>query len=315
MRGVTINKITIVVPVFNNQGSLLSLFNELERLDSELIQLGFSSELIFVDDGSTDDSLETLRRLALGRSKTKIIKLSRNFGSVNASRVGLSEGSGNVFTIMAADLQDPPHLIPEMIKKWQEGHKFVICERGTRNDPYFSRVLSRFYYKALRTFVMANYPLGGFDMSLMDRQIIPYIVKSSKNTFTPLLAFWLGFKPAVIKYHRPARLHGKSQWSFRKKLSAMLDVFLGFSIRPMRLLLSLGLFASVSSFAYGLVVFISAFNSKNPVPGYASSMVLSSFLFGIVLLLLGMQGEYLARISDEVNQRPSAVIDTIEFYD
>ncbi len=281
-------------------------------LNAEIKKLDFELELIFVDDGSLDNSLEVLRSLVKNWQGAKVIKLSRNFGSVNASRVGLANGTGDVFTIMAADLQDPPMLIPEMIMKWKEGFKFVICERSTRDDPKFTRLLSSMYYKALRLFVVPDYPSGGFDMSLMDKELIPYIVKSSKNAFTPLLTFWLGFKPAIINYHRPARVYGKSQWSLGKKISATLDVFLGFSIKPIRFILSIGIFASLVSFLYGLVVLVSALENKTVVPGYASIMVLNSLLFGIVLMILGLMGEVLIRISNEVNQRPMAVIESIE---
>ncbi len=304
-------KFSIIVPVYFNAGSLPSLFDELQKIESQLAERNFELELIFVDDGSEDESLAKLLEFKDGRPETKVIKLTRNFGAVHCSKTGLKFVTGNAFTIMAADLQDPPHLVIEMIDLWLAGAKFVICARDTRDDPLISRVYSKLYYMLLRTLVMRNYPKGGYDMALMDSAFLPYLVNSSKSIFTPLLAYWLGYKPAVISYHRNAREHGKSMWTFAKKVQAFLDVMLGFSIIPIRAISFLGLLVSFCSFAYGTSVIISTLFGGIPVRGFATTIALITFLMGLIIIMLGVIGEYLWRIFDETNHRPETVIDEI----
>ena len=305
------SSISVVIPVFCNEGSLPRLFIELEKVEEALLDLSFSLELIFVDDGSTDDSLQRLLEFKKRRPQTKIIKLTRNFGAVRCSKTGFQFITGNAFSILAADLQDPPELIVEMVKRWQKGCKFIICERVTRADPIISKLYSRIYYKLLRWVVIDDYPEGGYDIAMMDRDLLPHLVNSSKNIFTPLLAYWLGYKPEVIKYHRAVRVYGKSQWTFKKKFQAFLDVMLGFSVTPIRLISGIGVVVSSTSFLYGLSVVISAFFDGSEVDGFPTIVALITFLLGLIILMLGLIGEYLWRIFDETNKRPSTVIEKI----
>ena len=213
--------------------------------------------------------------------------------------------------ILAADLQDPPNLITEMVDQWLAGSKFVICERITRDDPLISKIYSKIYYKLLRTFVIRDYPEGGYDMALMDKAFLPYLLNSSKSVFTPLLAYWLGYKPDVIHYHRPAREHGKSGWTFAKKFTAFLDVMLGFSITPIRAISGIGAVVALCSFLYGGAVVTSALFHQIPVEGFATVVALVTFLLGLIVVMLGIIGEYLWRIFDETNKRPETVIEEV----
>lgn len=303
--------ISIVVPVYFNSGSLPHLFTELEKLEHELQTRTLSLELIFVDDGSKDDSLARLLEFKKGRPQTKVIKLTRNFGAVHCSKTGLKFVSGDAFMIVAADLQDPPRLILDMVDKWLTGSKFIICERITREDPFVSKLYSKIYYKLLRTFVIRDYPEGGYDMALMDKAFLPHLVNSSKSVFTPLLAYWLGYKPEVIHYHRPKREHGKSGWTFRKKFTAFLDVMLGFSIKPIRMISGIGAIVAMCSFIYGLFVVAGALMHQIPVEGFATVVALVTFLLGLIIVMLGIIGEYLWRVFDETNKRPETVIEEI----
>lgn len=304
-------KLSIVIPVYFNADSLPRLFDEFIKLEFQLDEREVVLELIFVDDGSKDESLARLLEFKNRRSETKIIKLTRNFGAVHCSKTGFRFVTGDAFMIVAADLQDPPELILQMVDRWLAGAKFVICERITRDDPLISKMYSKLYYKLLRSMVIKDYPEGGYDMALMVKAFLPHLVNSSKSVFTPLLAYWLGYKPEVIRYHRPAREHGKSRWTFAKKFKAFLDVMLGFSITPIRTISLLGALVSFASFVYGSSVVIGAIIGNIPVRGFPTVVALITFLLGLIILMLGVIGEYLWRIFDETNHRPETVIEEI----
>ncbi|NEV75662.1 glycosyltransferase family 2 protein [Rhodopseudomonas sp. P1] len=303
--------LSIVVPVYFNAGSLPPLFVRMQKVEEQLASIGMRLELIFVDDGSGDESLAELLRIKQQRPATKVVKLTRNFGAVHASKCGFQFVTGDCFMILAADLQDPPELIMQMVEKWRGGSKFTICERISRDDPALSKIYAAAFYWLLHRLVMSNYPDGGYDMALMDRAMLPHILNSSKNLYTPLLAYWLGFKPEVIRYHRAKREHGKSRWTFKKKFKAFLDVMLGFSVTPIRLISGFGVVVAIVSFLYGVSVVVNAILGNVPVAGFASLAALITFLQGLVIIMLGVIGEYLWRVFDEVNKRPEVVIDEV----
>jgi glycosyltransferase involved in cell wall biosynthesis len=304
-------KVSVIVPVYFNEESLEPLFLELTQVERALKEKGHELELIFVDDGSGDNSLRELLKIKERRNATRIIKLTRNFGAMNAAKTAYQHVTGDCAIGIAADLQDPPELIPAMVEKWEAGAKFVLCARNHREDPLGSKVFSYIYYRLLRRFVIKDYPTQGFDMTLLDRTMLPYIQNSGKHINLPLLEYWLGFKPEVIYYQRREREHGKSRWSFAKKLKVCFDSIFGFSIVPIRLISMVGFIVSILSFAYGSLVLVSALLGKTQVPGFASIVILVSFLLGLVIVMLGIIGEYLWRIFDETNRRPGAVIDEI----
>lgn len=304
-------KISIIVPVYFNAESLPVLFEKLTELEAQLKSIDMDLELIFVDDGSGDSSLMELLHFKKQRPETIIVKLTRNFGVVHASKCGLNFVTGDCFISLAADLQDPPDLLLQMIDKWKNGSKFTICERISRDDPAITKFYAAIYYWLLNKLVISDYPSGGYDMALMDKSLLTYIVNSSKNLYTPLLAYWLGFKPEVIQYHRLKREYGYSRWTFKKKFKAFLDVMLGFSVTPIRLISALGVVVALLSFSYGTTISINAMLGNMPVRGFAALAALITFLLGLVIIMLGVIGEYLWRIFDEVNKRPEVVIDEV----
>lgn len=303
--------LSIVVPVYYNEGSLDPLAKALASVESRLLREGVGLQLIFVDDGSGDTSWQRLLAIKRRRPATTLVKLSRNFGAVHASKTGFRWVKGDAFMVLAADLQDPPELVLEMVRHWEAGSRFVICERITRQDPWVSKLFSRIYYTLLRRLVIQTYPWGGYDMALMDKAMLSPILQSAKSVFTPLLAYWMGFTPTVIKYHRPARAHGRSRWTFGKKYHAFLDVMLGFSITPIRLISSLGALISMAAFGYGIVVVVAATRGQIPVQGFPTLVALLSFLLGLVILMLGVIGEYLWRIFEELNHRPETIVEEV----
>jgi dolichol-phosphate mannosyltransferase len=303
--------ISVVTPVYYNEGSLAPLLTELLEVESKLQERGVALELIFVDDGSGDRSFEELLKIKQRRPATKIIKLTRNFGAIHATKTGFRFVTGDCFMNLAADLQDPPELILQVIEKWQQGSKFVLATRSHRDDPVSSKFFAWVYYVLLRLFVVNDYPRGGFDLALMDKALLPYLNNSSKNINTPLFAYWLGFKPDIIKYARRKRSHGKSRWNFWKRLKLFIDAILGFSIVPIRMISVVGVIVSFLSFAYGFIILFNTLVGRTAVPGFATIVALLSFLLGMVIVMLGIIGEYLWRIFDETNKRPEAVIEEI----
>ena len=269
-------------------------------------------ELVFIDDGSGDDSLQVLLDFKKVRSQlTIVIKHTRNFGSIPALKSGFCYLSGDCFTLLAADLQDPPELILQMADKWLDGAKYVICRRRERDDPFWSKVFALIYYKLLKVIVAKDFPPGGFDLELMDQQFLPLLRDSGKNINPSLLAFWLGFKPEIIDYKRRKRTFGKSRWTFAKKVNLLLDSLLGFSITPIRFISVIGIITSLSSFAYGVFIVINAILGRMDVRGFATLVSILVFLLGLIFVMLGVIGEYLWRTFDQVNKRPESVIDTV----
>jgi polyisoprenyl-phosphate glycosyltransferase len=245
------------------------------------------------------------------RPNMTVVRLTRNFGAVAAIRTGLRYVTGDAFAFLAADLQDPPQLIVEMTDRWLAGARFVIAERETRSDPLVSRAFSRVYYFLLRKLVLPGYPAGGFDLALMDKALLAPLRDSAKSAYLPLLAYWLGFRPVVLRYARQARLHGRSRWTLGKKFRAFLDVMLGFSVTPIRAISAVGVIVSLASFLYGAAVIIAAVVGDIPVPGFPTLAALITLLLGMIILMLGVIGEYLWRIFDETNRRPEAVVDEV----
>jgi len=303
--------LSVVVPVYFNEKSLPTLFLKLRDVEFRLLDEQIKLELIFVDDGSGDHSFVELMKIKEQRPDTKVIKLTRNFGAIHASKTGCRFATGDCFMILAADLQDPPELIFQLIEKWKKGSKFTICTRSTREDPRLTQLFAKVYYWLVRRLVDKTYPTGGFDIALMDKTLLPYLINSNKNIYTPLYMYWLGFKPTIIEYHRPKRPHDHSRWTFKKKITACLNSILGFSIIPIRLITATGLLVSLSSMLFAMVIIVNAFLGKFAVPGFPTIVSLICLLLGLIIVMLGIIGEYLWRTFDSVNARPESVIDEI----
>ncbi|OBK96584.1 glycosyl transferase [Mycobacterium asiaticum] len=303
--------VSVVVPVYYNAESLPLLFAELQKVEHALHERDCAMELIFVDDGSGDESMIELLKIKQQRPDTQVVKLARNFGAVHSSKVGLNYVTGDCFMWLAADLQDPPELVVEMTDQWLAGSKFVIALRESRVDPPLTRLFAAVYHWLVRAMISKDYPKGGFDIALMDAALVPYIRDSSKNINTALLAYWLGYKPATLYYERRERPHGKSRWTFAKKLTYFIDSILGFSVLPIRLISMLGFIVSLLSFGYGLYIVAGTVFGGRVVAGFATLVALISFLLGAVMIILGIIGEYIWRIFDEVTTRPEVVVEHV----
>ena len=300
-------KVSVVVPVYFNAPSLPALFNRLDNLNRELLGINLELEVVAIDDGSKDDSFEILVEYSKKYSFLNAFQLTKNFGEATASKFGLKKITGDAFSVLAADLQDPPELIFEMAKNWLEGNSYVICERTKRNDPIFSKFLANLYYKFLTKFIMPTYPKKGFDLFLMDSKYLPVIIESSKSSSIPLILSWIGIEPLKIGYVRQTREHGKSTWTIFKRINLLLDVLFSFSRKPIRIVSSIGAVTALAGLIYGISVIIERLNGITGSQGTASLIALVSFTSGLVLLTLGIIAEYIWRIWDEVNNRPDGI--------
>jgi len=304
-------KCSIVVPVYFNELNLPKTIPRLLDLQEKLPDIEL--EIIFVDDGSGDKSLEILLDF---QKKTphiiKIVKLTRNFGALNAIHAGLSVASGDCVGAISADLQDPPELLVDMIKKWEQGNRAIFAIRKDRKDPLLSKIAAKIFYKLLRKFALPDYPPGGFDFFVIDRYIVEHIKTiNEKNSSLMNLIFWLGFDYVAIPYVREKRQEGKSRWTFSKKIKLVIDSFIGFSYMPIKLLPILGSIFALGSFIYGLMAIINWVNGKIPIEGWTTTIVIVTFIGGVQMIMLGVLGEYLWRTLDETRRRPPYIIDRI----
>ena len=304
-------KLSIVVPVYFNEANLPDTIPHLLSLQDKLA--GYNLELIFVDDGSRDKSLETLLDFRGRHPKhIKIVKLTRNFGSMAAVQAGLNIATGDCVGVISADLQDPPELFVDMVAYWEKGIKAVFAVRKDRDESFSQRLFSNTYYAFLRRFAIPDYPTGGFDFVLIDQDVAGKLVEiNEKNTNIMSLIFWLGYANIQIPYVRKKRTKGKSRWTFSKKLKLFIDSFVAFSYLPIRLLSLLGILIAAASFVYGGFIFYSWWLSRIEVKGYTPIMILLASTAGIQMTMLGVLGEYLWRILDETRKRPGYVVDTI----
>jgi polyisoprenyl-phosphate glycosyltransferase len=301
---------SIVVPVYFNGLNIPHLIPRLQQLQEHLP--GYALEFIFVDDGSGDDSFRLLAEAQQRDARIRVIKLSRNFGSMAAIQAGLHYAKGDCAGVIAADLQDPPELFLEMIRQWEGGRKVVLGMREGRRDGTLQDMLSGIYYALLRRFAIADYPRGGFDMVLVDRQILEELGRiTEKNTNIMSLIFWLGYDRGSVSYVRQRREAGSSRWTVAKKIKLFIDTFINFSYAPIRFISGIGLLTAVLSFSYGLLVILLRCFGTISLPGWTILVVILTFLLGLIMIMLGIIGEYLWRILDESRKRPPYVIDRI----
>ncbi len=300
--------LSIVIPVYFNEKNIPSLY---EKLNSTIIEnKDFKYELIFIDDGSGDNSYNELIKLREKDENVKIIKLSRNFGSHTAILAGLSHVKGDCVTVISADLQDPPEIILHMLNKWKEGNKVVLAVRQDREESFFQKAFSNTYYNLMRKYALKSMPKGGFDCFLADKKVIE-IIKSIEEKNTSLMGqiLWCGFKTEKIYYVRQKREEGKSMWTLSKKIKLFIDSFLAFSYVPIRFMSVLGVAISCFSFIFGLLLILNKFIMGVSVQGWTSLMVIFLFVSGVQMVMLGIIGEYLWRTFDESRKRPVFIIE------
>ncbi len=272
-------------------------------------------ELIFVDDGSTDGSYELLAEFAEANSaQVKVIKLSRNFGQNPAIQAGLHYATGSCVGIISADLQEPCELFVEMLKAWEYGAKFVLGEREAREESWWHRNISGFYWRLIQKAAFSDLPEMGYDFCLLDRQVVENINHiNEKNSPIFILLYWLGYKPVRIPITRKKREIGRSQWRFVKKIKLAIDTLIGFTYLPSRLITFMSMSASLFAFVY-LVFLLYRWHVTGAAPlGWMTVVGLLLLLGSLILFALGIVSEYLLRILDESRKRPPYVVDSVKW--
>lgn len=300
-------KVSFVIAVYHNEGSLAKTHSKIQTLFStELRQ--YSYEIVFVDDGSKDGSLKEALNLRKSDSSVKVISFTRNFGQMAAMLAGFKEASGDAIINISADLQDPVELIPQMIEKWQGGAETVICYRTDRSDTLITKLFSRIAYGVLRI-SLPQIPPGGFDFVLMDRKVMnEFNATDVRHRFFQGDLLWLGYPTCFIPYVRFERTIGKSQYNFNKKLKNFLDAVLDASYLPIRFISLMGVITSGLGVIYSLSIAISWFRGETPFQGWAPLMIVILFIGGVTMVMLGVIGEYVWRINEEVRKRPNYVV-------
>jgi polyisoprenyl-phosphate glycosyltransferase len=308
MQPILTARYSLVVPVYRNAESIDALVETVRGLQTSL---DFSLETIFVVDGSPDDCHSRLRaHLETGCLQGRLIMLSRNFGAFAAIREGLLHAVGDYAAVMAADLQEPPQLILEFFRRLEEGEgDIAFGVREARADPFVSRLLANAFWWIYRRFVQREVPDGGVDVFAVNRAFLDRIIAFEEaNSSLLALLFWIGGRRIFVPYARSARQHGKSAWTFRKKLTYLLDSVFAFTDAPIRLLLAAGsLGLSLSVFA-GIVVLIGRLLGWIDVPGYAGTMLAVLFFGALNALGLGLVGNYAWRAYENTKRRPLSIV-------
>jgi glycosyltransferase involved in cell wall biosynthesis len=306
--------LSLIIPVYLNEDSLGSLLEAVGDLD---LKLEHDFEAVFVVDGSPDRCYEILRDALSQRSfRSQLILLSKNFGSFMAIRTGLQAGKGDRFAVMAADLQEPPELVLQMSAILAtKDVDVVVGVRESREDPMLSRMASSIFWWVYRRYVITDLPPGGVDMFGCNKAFRDSLLTLNEG-HSSLVAqiFWLGFRREIVTYSRRKREHGKSAWTFRKKLNYLMDSVFSFTDLPVRLLVRLGMTGSLVAMLLGVVVLIAKISGMISVPGYAMTILIISFLGSLNLLGIGIVGSYAWRAYENTKNRPLAIPMRIESF-
>lgn len=299
--------ISICFAVYHNEGALTPLYHKtVEEMERNFPHHNF--EWLFINDGSKDNSLSELKNLreSTGDKRLKIISFSRNFGQMAAILACWKYAQGDAVINMAADLQDPPEQCVEMIREWEAGNEIVISYRVSNNTSLINKITSRLFYKLL----LSKVPPGGFDFTLLGRNALNAINQNrERNRFYQFDILWVGFSVKFIPYEKRERTIGKSQYNFFKRFGNFMVAFINVSYAPLRFMTFLGLFIALAGFLYSVNITYSYFMHKIPLSGWAPLMIVLLMIGGLIMVMLGILGEYVWRIFDEVKQRPQFIVE------
>lgn len=294
--------ISVVIPVFNEAECLPELYKRLAA--------GFAShgeyEILFVNDGSKDSSYAILRQIALADKRVKVIDLSRNFGKEVAMTAGLDYARGDAVVVIDADLQDPPEIIGQMLAKWAQGYQVVYAQRLSRKgESFFKKLTSDLFYRIFSRLINFEIPQNTGDFRLMSREAVNALKRvKDKNRFMKGIYAWIGFKTAAVQYHRDARYKGGTKWGILKLFTLALDGITSFSAFPLKISMLAGFALSFISFMYLLFIVIFKMFFGISAPGYASLLTVILLIGGVQFIFIGILGEYIGKILNEVKDRP-----------
>lgn len=302
--------ISLVVPMYFEEEVVQECYNRLTKVMMQIKEYDY--ELLFVNDGSTDNTLNILEEIAQRDARVKVLSFARNFGHQVAVSCGIDYAQGEALVIIDADLQDPPELIPDMIKLWEQGYEVVYGKRRKRNgETWFKLTTAKAFYKVLDNLSDVHIPRDTGDFRLIDKKVANVLRGLSEhNRFLRGLVAWSGFRQIPLEYERDERFAGETKYPLKKMIKFALDGIISFSAKPLKLIMGCGIisvFIAMVVMIYSLASFI--FNSIPTVPGWTSIMVTVTFLGGVQLMSIGVLGEYIARMYDESKNRPLYILD------
>jgi glycosyltransferase involved in cell wall biosynthesis len=302
--------LSVIVPFYNEQ-DVLPEFHR--RLTATLDEIPIVSEIVYIDDGSTDKSQALVESFSLSSSLIRCISLSRNFGKESAMSAGLKHCQGEAIILIDSDLQDPPELIPNLLAKWREGNDVVNMQRSDRlGESWFKRFSAACFYKLLNSIAKLEVPENVGDFRLLSREVVNHINQlPERNRYMKGLFSWPGFRQTTMTFQRDARFCGETKWNYLKLLGLAVDGITSFSIRPLRIATIIGALTATAAFLYGSFIVTKTVFLGEPVSGYPSIRVIQLALGGIQLLCIGLMGEYIGRIFIETKQRPLYLIQSI----
>lgn len=304
------SRISIVIPVYYNADTLMLLYEDMKE---KILGTIGDYEIVMVDDGSGDDSWDVMNKIRDMDENVKLVKLSRNFGEHAAILAGLSNCTGDCAVTKQADLQEDSELIVRMYDKWKEGNKVVLAVRQERDEPALKKFFANMYYALVRKTIDPNMPKGGCDCYLLDRQAIEVLMKlDERNSSLTLQVLWIGFKSDNVYFHRKDREVGESRWTLSKKIKLVVDSMMSFSYFPIKFMSSVGFVMAALAFLWIIEVIIEFFVVGTPVRGWSTLMILVLFSAGMILIMLGILGEYLWRTLDATRNRPVFIVDSIK---
>ncbi len=307
-------ELSIVIPVYNEQATLPELHRRVAEI---LAQVGSEAEVILVNDGSRDATAELVGGICRRDNRFRAVHFSRNFGHQAAVAAGLRYSRGRAVVVMDADLQDPPTLVPQLMERWREGYEVVYARRKTRaREGLLKRGGAWAYYRLLRGVAQQDIPADTGDFCLMDRQVVDLLNSMpERNRYIRGLRAWVGFRQSSVEFDRPPRFAGEAKYTFGKSLGLALNGIVSLSKTPLRLATYFGLIVSAVSFILAIAFIIEKLTVGFEIQGWASTVVIILFLGGVQLLTIGIIGEYLSRIYDEVKQRPLYIVRQVENLD
>lgn len=298
--------VSIVIPVFNERETLPELHR---RVTESMALTGQPYEILFVNDGSTDGSTDVLRTIAARDMHTRALHLARNFGHQIAISAAIDAARGDSVVLMDGDLQDPPELLPEMVARWKSGSEVVYMVKRTRKEHIAKRMLFHSFYELMRKMSTIPIPLEAGNFSLLDRKVVDVLrAMPERNRYIAGMRAWAGFRQTGIEFDRDARFAGTPHMTLSRLFRLAFDGLFSFSNVPLRIAMYVGMTTAVVSFAAGLVVLYIKLFTDHATPGWASPVVSILFIGGLILVTLGIIGEYIGRIYDEVKRRPLYVI-------
>ncbi len=302
--------ISIVVPCFNEVETIDKCHEELRKTVDPMTAYDF--EFVYINDGSRDATLDSLKRLRQGDSRIQIVSFSRNFGKEIAVTAGLDHARGDAVVITDADLQDPPEVIPQLIEPWaKEGYDIVYAQRVTRlGETWLKKCTAHAFYHFINLISRVEIPRNTGDFRLMNRRSVDALLKLREHhRFMKGLFAWVGYRQKAVRYHRQPRYAGRTKWNYISLWNLSLEGITGFSLAPLKIATLAGIMISLFSFLFGIYILMRTLLSGSDVPGYPSLMIMVTFLSGIQLLTIGILGEYVGRIFNEVKNRPLYIVD------